>query len=242
MYREKLNECRKDAMTHEKTANDAIINGDFVVKVLRVATGKNLGPGAYPTPANGIGQGQTSYNIKGTKQFQGLDSIGKSSSTILNKSQRDADKLVSSFYESAKSDLTKIFQSVNEPTKKVSSTSKPSMFQLNGPVWKNRHINISMGDGESQLCNQTSTTANESKDASKGRAFKRYLRTNSLANNGKVKSHLRKPSGYDVRKLGNSSSVSSPVNSQKNSCQNLVVTASPNVSEARGSEKEGTND
>ncbi len=179
-----FDECRKETVGYVKGANEAIIKGDFVVKVLRLPTGKDVGPGAYFVDNNDVGKCNNTHNIRSEKSYQELDKIKKNSSTSLNRSQVETSRLITSFQESSKLDLTRIFRKSPSPSPSPSPRCHPSpishrttprkqegehrvsMFQL---TTNRRDVSA---DGESQTaCNQTSTTANESHDAAaKGKA------------------------------------------------------------------------
>jgi phosphomevalonate kinase len=219
MYQASLSECRNDVPSHEKNANDAIISGDFVVKVLRVATSKDLGPGFYKQE-DGIGKVKYSHNIKNQKQFQDLDKIGKNNSTVLNKSLREADKMVSSFYKTEKINLTKIFQEANESAKKMVSPRKASTFLGKTQLSNGRLINISTGEGES---NQTITTANESREVGKRMALRKLIRGSSSTKASNIKQNIRKKSNEALKKFIDSNCEQSPISSKKSSLRGTVT-------------------
>ena len=156
-----------------------MLSGDVVVKVLRVATGKNIGPGTYPVANTDMAQRQKSHNIKGVKHFQDLESIGKRKRSLPRPNENEEQKLVDSFYDLQKTSLHQLFQGESS----TKGADKCSLFQVNrrnSPAWTKRgqaRYNISLKDSESQVCNQTITTANESREAQRKKDMNSSLRS-----------------------------------------------------------------
>ena len=166
MYKQQIAECRSDMAARSNDINDTILNGEIAVKVIRFPTGKGIGPGSYyrAAPAS-----KPSHNLQGVKQFQDLKSTSKQ--------KRDTSQVISSFYETEHSDITKILDN----SKDISGSSQvllkigkcslatpnksmkgKSVFSSKSRVQSPITINVS------EVCSQTVTTDNESKDLEEG--------------------------------------------------------------------------
>lgn len=136
--------------------------------MLRIPTSKNIGPGVYCIEKNTL-EKKSSYNIKANKQYQDLNKIAKLKPSM---SKMKATQLMSSFFETEKQTLSKIFHGEDELKKRlVSPRASSSKFNLSSrcsPVSNKsenqRYNNITQPEAESQICNQTNTTINESKE------------------------------------------------------------------------------
>ena len=173
-------------MLPERNASDAILSGEVIVKVLRIASGRNLGPGVYSVTTNNIAREGSTHNIKGLKEFQELDKFTKRKESSMHQKTKEVKKLVSSFYESQRSSFIQIF---NEETKKVNGPgfrARPNT-QLSQNKRGQARYNISPNESEKQICNQTTTTAGESKEA--GRSGQR--KSLSVKNIEKIRQIIR---------------------------------------------------
>jgi hypothetical protein len=166
IYKKKLGECDREQDKGTKGINDTILSGDVAIKVLRIATGKNLGPGVYRTDKSTM-EKKSSHNIKSNKQYQDLNKIAKLKPSV---SKMKASQLMSTFFQSERQTLSKIFHGDEESKKRLVSPRGSSKFNItsrsslssNQP--ENQRYNITQAEAESQICNQTNTTINESKE------------------------------------------------------------------------------
>jgi len=161
MYENQLMECRGAMSAKENNVNEVILSGDVAVKVIRVATGKAVGPGSYYPPSP---KWTNSHNLKGVKQFQEL--------TVRQSLKKDTSQIISTFYESKKSDLTKILNSSKEfiNTSHISISKKSSVSPWRTPVRSpaKRAVPVMvqakpLSPDTSEICDQTVTTDDGSK-------------------------------------------------------------------------------
>jgi len=109
-YKDQMRQLSPDRAPTDNSVSNSILNGDVIVKILRVGAGRNLGPGVYSVASKDKIQRQSSHNIKDLRQYQELDKVGKRKNSPMNKKERDARKLVDSFYDSQKNSFIQMFQ------------------------------------------------------------------------------------------------------------------------------------
>ncbi len=178
--KEQMAECRSDVTVKGRDINDSILNGEVAVKIIRVPTGRLIGPGTYEQD-NGMYETRTkdSHNLKGDRQFRELVSIKNRRSPQKGK---EASRLITTFYEeTGKESLTRMFrnadQSLLTPNKSgvwKSASRYPTPASCKTCKTPSRRLfNISPdattnGTNDSQvLYNQTATTDSKENPAIK---------------------------------------------------------------------------
>ena len=129
-----VEETNRNHPPTEKAANDAIVKGDFVVKVFAMPTGKNVGPGAYEAPSKRDLKKGT-HNIKGDKQFQGLLKANSNTSPVSSK-DHNASTVIDSLHRSAKMDLTKILNESHDSS--LAPAKSPKMVAENNKAKRSK--------------------------------------------------------------------------------------------------------
>ena len=156
-YNEQLRMCSPDRGASGNSINDCILNGEVIVKVLRVSAGRNLGPGVYPAASQTNTKKPVSHNIKGDKQFQDLSSVSKKILSPIQKKESATKRLVESFYESQKCSFIQLFQDDSGKPPSFPTSRRHSSFKAT--------IQSKTARGSCvQSPNETINTSNESKE------------------------------------------------------------------------------
>ncbi len=155
-YLQQLNQCSQDKGS-EASASDAILSGDVLVKVLRVASGRNLGPGVYSAERRA---GSISHNIKGSKEFQSFAKCARNGSP--EKVRKKEEKgLVSSFYASQRIILIQLFADPNKKPAATPKSRRQASLQFR-PCFSRGTSKLEFSPTDK--VNQTGTTAGDSKE------------------------------------------------------------------------------